>query len=68
MHVRLGPAAVVNGAGLQREADDPSDCYVECAERQSATIVPLGPGPVWVSPTIYDGAFKRFFMLVGREI
>ncbi len=23
---------------------------------------------VWVSQTIYDGAFKRFFMLVGREI
>ena len=23
---------------------------------------------VWMSQTIYDGAFKRFFMLVGREI
>jgi hypothetical protein len=23
---------------------------------------------VWTSQSIYDGAFKRFFMLVGREI
>jgi hypothetical protein len=23
---------------------------------------------IWTSQTIYDGAFKRFFMLVGREI
>ena len=23
---------------------------------------------VWTSQSTYDGAFKRFFMLVGREI
>src|SRR3954454_9389360 len=62
MHVRLGPAAVVNGAGLQREADGPSDFYVECAERQSATMVPLDPGPVWVLPTGLESP-RAFFNL-----
>jgi hypothetical protein len=28
----------------------------------------LTTAQVWTSQAVYDGAFKRFFLLVGREL